>query len=309
MPFLSCHMQKVKRTGIVGLSNHIKRDKVSKTNPDIDYQKSGKNYDLIEDKNYLKAIDGIVASASNKKIKSDAVVLSAFVIGCGSKEDVLAKEKQNDFFSDCVDWFGNRYGKEKIVYATVHEDEKGASHLHLGLVPITNDGRLCCKDLFNQKELQTIQDKLFKDVGEKYGLTRGIKDSQKHHLSELEYKTKQENEKLEKIKNQINSLEGVRDIKLLDKAALSYVKKLDPKAYECALRDATRTVFLMEDETYKKNFNKSIVGHLIFNDICKGNKDQYYSYMNTAKIWADMEKDRRKKEKEREEDELERTRD
>ena len=303
-------MQKIKRNGIVGLNNHIERLKESKTNPDIDKTKSDSNYSLIGDGKFLKSIDGIVASASNKKIKKDAVVLSAFVIGCGSKDDHLNEEQQRQFFQDCVDWFGNRYGKEKLVYATVHQDEAGAGHMHLGLVPITKDGRLCCKELFDQKELQAIQDKLYKEVGEKYGLTRGIKDSSKHHLSELEYKTQQENEKLAKIKNQINSLEGVRDIKLLDKAALSYVKKLDPKAYECALRDATRTVFLMEDETYKKNFNKSIVGHLIFNDICNGNKDQYYSYMNTAKIWADMEKDRRKKEKEREEeDELERTRD
>ncbi len=45
-----------------------------------------------------------------------------------------------------------------MLYATVHMDE-ATPHMHVGIVPITEDGRLSAKDFFNGKlKMKAIQD-------------------------------------------------------------------------------------------------------------------------------------------------------
>ena len=301
MPFLSCHMQKVKRNAVVGLNNHIQRLKVSKTNPDINKEKTIENYTLVGDEKYLKKIDEVVSKASNKTIKKDAVVLSSFVVGCGSKDDHLDDKQQRAFFNDCVDWFGNRYGKDKMVYATVHLDEAGAGHLHLGIVPLTKDGRLCCKELFNPKEMQFIQDHLYHDVGERYGLSRGIKDSGKKHLSELEYKTMKEQQKLNQL---IKASFKIREV---DEHIMNLQFKKDPEQYKKQLLDLSKNIYKPSLEEYVEPFQSSIAAKHLKQYVFNGNQKQYNNYIKGLDAWHEVELDRlRKKKRLEEENELER---
>src|SRR5699024_2466272 len=53
--------------------------------------------------------------------------------------------------------FSERYGKQNIAYATVHNDEQ-TPHMHLGVVPM-RDGKLQGKNVFNRQELLWLQDK------------------------------------------------------------------------------------------------------------------------------------------------------
>lgn len=63
-------------------------------------------------------------------------------------------------------------------------------HMHLNLVPITPDGRLCSKDLFDKSKLRQLQTDFYNTVGKNYGLQRGKEGSQAKHLSTAEFKAK-----------------------------------------------------------------------------------------------------------------------
>ena len=55
-----------------------------------------------------------------------------------------------------------------MVSAMVHMDEK-TPHMHLSFVPITQDGRLCAKEILgNKKKLTWWQDEFWKQLVEKY---------------------------------------------------------------------------------------------------------------------------------------------
>ena len=42
-------------------------------------------------------------------------------------------------------------GIENVINATVHMDE-ATPHMHLGIVPVTEDGRLSAKDIFTKTD-------------------------------------------------------------------------------------------------------------------------------------------------------------
>ncbi|PTG40184.1 plasmid recombination protein, partial [Staphylococcus cohnii] len=65
-------------------------------------------------------------------------------------------------------------GKDNLLYATVHMDEK-TPHMHYGVVPITDDGRLSAKEVVgNKKDLTEFQDRFNEYVKQRgYDLERG----------------------------------------------------------------------------------------------------------------------------------------
>src|SRR5699024_12756864 len=73
------------------------------------------------------------------------------------------------FFEESYKLFSERYGKQNIAYATVHNDEQ-TPHMHLGVVPM-RDGKLQGKNVFNRQELLWLQDK-FPEHMKKQGFER-----------------------------------------------------------------------------------------------------------------------------------------
>ena len=62
------------------------------------------------------------------------------------------------FFQRAADFLIGRVGRENIVSAVVHMDEK-TPHLHLTFVPLTKDNRLCAKEIIgNRANLTKWQD-------------------------------------------------------------------------------------------------------------------------------------------------------
>lgn len=225
MGYAVVHMMKIKQGGVRGIQSHNRREKPPRTNPDIDPSKTEQNYDVLftSDNTYWKdikhKIDCLVDS--KRAIRKDAVVLCNFVVTSDEQTmKAMSLEKQKCFFEESVKWFANRYGSDRIVNATVHMDER-TPHLHLGLVPITKDGRLSAKDLFTRKEMTAIQTEFVRDVAEKYGLERGKEGSERKHLSEQRFKLQTALEETEKntqtafkmaqkaikIENDINTME------------------------------------------------------------------------------------------------------
>jgi gas vesicle protein len=224
MSFAILHMQKLKQPAIKGIQIHNQREKESQTNPDIEEDKSHLNYDLVnlEPVDYNKKVNEIIEEkvTTGKAIRKDAVKLASFLVTSDKPFfDGLSEEKEREFFEKAYEFFCDEYGKDNIAYAMVHKDEK-TPHMHVGFVPVTEDGRLSAKDFFGKKsQMFELQDKFHQHLKEAgFELERGVSSNRKHietakfkaitletQIKELE-QTIQEKEKIVKPLKNIESI-------------------------------------------------------------------------------------------------------
>lgn len=184
------HMMKIKSGAVGGIQSHNNREHEPKTNPDVDMSRSEDNYDLVPCGNYKRSIKEKMSNLveSSRAVRKDAVVVCNFIVTSDSETmEALGADRQREFFEDSVKWFSDRYGADRVLNATVHMDET-TPHLHIGVMPITQDGRLSAKAIFTKTEMKAIQTEFARDVGEKYGLERGVEGSERTHLSEARFK-------------------------------------------------------------------------------------------------------------------------
>lgn len=184
------HMMKIKSGAVGGIQSHNNREHEPKTNPDVDMSRSEDNYDLISCDNYKRSIKEKLSNLveSSRAVRKDAVVVCNFIVTSDNETmEALGADRQREFFQDSVKWFSDRYGADRVLNATVHMDET-TPHLHIGVMPITQDGRLSAKAIFTKTEMKAIQTEFARDVGEKYGLERGVEGSERTHLSEARFK-------------------------------------------------------------------------------------------------------------------------
>src|SRR5699024_11511986 len=75
-----CRMQKVKSAGLKGMQFHNQRERKSRTNDDIDHERTRENYDLKNDKNidYNERVKEIIESqkTGTRKTRKDAVLVN-----------------------------------------------------------------------------------------------------------------------------------------------------------------------------------------------------------------------------------------
>ena len=202
--YLVCHMEKYHKQDVAPIEQENERDEnYEAANPQIDSERTRNNYRFTPHfgKTYTEFINGRIEELGLSPRK-DAVVMNSFVLGSDKQFfDGLAKVEQYNFFSDCYKFFAERYGEENIIAAVVHNDET-TPHIHLNLMPITNDGRLCSKQLFDKPQLQQLQTDFYEAVGKRWGLQRGKEGSQKKHLSTAEFKAKKIIEQAEAIREE-----------------------------------------------------------------------------------------------------------
>ena len=197
-------MEKYHKQDVAPIEKENERDeKYEASNPQIDSERTKNNYRFTPyfGKTYTEFINDRIKELSLSPRK-DAVVMNSFVLSSDKTFfDGLAKVEQYNFFSDCYNFFAERYGEENIIAAVVHNDET-TPHMHLNLMPVTKDGRLCSKQLFDKPQLQKLQTDFYEEVGKKYGLQRGKEGSQKKHLSTAEFKAKKIIEQAEAIREE-----------------------------------------------------------------------------------------------------------
>lgn len=248
MGYCVVHMQKMKMSACGGIQSHINREHESRTNDDIDYTQTEKNYSFCETDDLRGDIKAVIEDMvqSKKAIRKDAVVCCNFIIT--SDYETLSEwlpEMQEMFFEETYDYFTKRYGIENVVYANVHMDEK-TPHMHLGVVPITKDGRLSAKSLFTPSELKNLQTDFARKVGKAYGLERGVEGSTNKHIEMQRYKLEKAHEK---IKDADESLSYTHFLTELAEEELKETKKeLEQKKAEL---DETKK-YLAEAKNLKK---------------------------------------------------------
>ena len=197
-------MEKYHKQDVAPIEKENERDEnYEASNPQIDSERTRNNYRFTPyfGKTYTEFINGRIKELGLSPRK-DAVVMNSFVVGSDKQFfDGLSKVERYNFFSDCYKFFAERYGEENIIAAVVHNDET-TPHMHFNLMPITPDGRLCSKQLFNKPQLQQLQTDFYEAVGKRWSLQRGKEGSQQKHLSTAEFKAKKIIEQAEAIREE-----------------------------------------------------------------------------------------------------------
>lgn len=180
MSYSIIRVEKVKSgVNTTGIQKHVQRENKNYNNQDIDFEKTHLNYDLINEENinYRKKIEEKIEENYNgkRKIRNDAV---KHIDGIITSDDKFFENKSHEeiksFFENTKEFLEQEYGEKNLLYATVHFDEK-VPHMHFGLVPITEDGRLSAKDMLgNKKAMTEFQDRFNNFVNERgFDMERG----------------------------------------------------------------------------------------------------------------------------------------
>lgn len=218
MSYLACHVQKFKMNDVRGCQIHNQRESEHSKNQDIDRSQTSQNYDLhtTGDINYRDRVQDRLETAyrGSQAVRRDAVVMVGVLV-TSDKEffDKLPPERQKEYFQTAYDHVADQYGKENIISARVHMDEK-VPHMHLTFVPITEDGRLCAKELTDRQHLLELQKELPKRLQDKgFDIERGITsdkkhvDTHEHKRRELIQQEKFVEQRLDRIAKMKNELE------------------------------------------------------------------------------------------------------
>lgn len=192
-------MKKMKADNLPGILRHDFRETDHHKNQDIDVDRSSQNYDLVADRKIRKndVMNYIAEHRTGKRaVRKDAVVLDEWIISSdqGFFAD-MSSEAARGYFKTAVSYFGDLVGNDRIMYASVHVDES-TPHMHMGIVPMTKDGKLSSKQVFDRNTLRKIQSEFPKYMQEHgYKVVRGSEKSQRKKLSVDEFKHAKEAEK------------------------------------------------------------------------------------------------------------------
>jgi len=196
MAKLSLDVAKCKSGAAAGLQRHDQREPGEKhSNKDIDDSRTHLNYDLHnpEKISFTDKINQRIKDEgieSKRALRSDANVMISVVVQAHKEFfNKIGPKEQERFFQESYKILAEKYGKENIITATVHLDEK-APHLHFKFVPITPDHKLRGGEMTNKphlEELHTIVAERLKECG--FDIQRGEPEIEKReHLTPQQFK-------------------------------------------------------------------------------------------------------------------------
>lgn len=199
MSLLVLHMDKFKKDAIRGIQSHNRRERESHSNPDIDYARSAANYELHEaaSDNYAQAIQNRIDELLLvKAVRKDAVHLCGLIVSSDKSFFTrIGKDETRRFFAEAAACLTDFVGKENVISAMVHMDEK-TPHMHFLHVPVTPDGRLNANKIYTRQSLRKLQSGLPVYLQSKgFAIERGVEQtpgSAKKHLDTREFKQQQE---------------------------------------------------------------------------------------------------------------------
>lgn len=224
MSYSIIRVSKVKTgTNTTGIQKHVQRENNNYENEDIDHSKTYLNYDLVNanKQNFNNLIDEKIEQnyTGKRKIRTDAIKhIDGLITSDNDFFDNQTPEDTKQFFEYAKEFLEQEYGKDNLLYATVHMDEK-TPHMHYGVVPITDDGRLSAKEVVgNKKALTAFQDRFNEYVNQRgYDLERGqsrqVTNAKHDQVSRYKQKTEyhkqeyeRESQKLSHIQQKSNKL-------------------------------------------------------------------------------------------------------
>ena len=131
-----------------------------------------------------------------KAVRKDAVHLCGLIVS-SDKEffDKLNADETRLFFAEAAAYLTEFVGKENVISAMAHMDEK-TPHMHFLHVPMTPDGRLSANSIYTRASLKKLQTELPGYLQSRgFNIQRGVEQkpgSAKKHLDTREFKQQKE---------------------------------------------------------------------------------------------------------------------
>ncbi|SHC61616.1 MobV family relaxase [Staphylococcus aureus] len=293
MSYSIVRVSKVKSgTNTTGIQKHVQRENNNYENEDIDHSKTYLNYDLVNanKQNFNNLIDEKIEQnyTGKRKIRTDAIKhIDGLITSDNDFFDNQTPEDTKQFFEYAKEFLEQEYGKDNLLYATVHMDEK-TPHMHYGVVPITDDGRLSAKEVVgNKKALTAFQDRFNEHVKQRgYDLERGqsrqVTNAKHEQISQYKQKTEYHKQEYERESQKTDHIKQKND-KLMQEyqKSLNTLKKPINVPYE----QETGNVVISQ-----KDFNE-------FQKQIKAAQDisEDYEYIKSGRALDDKDKEIREK--------------
>ena len=154
------HTMKFDKGSADKIKAHATRERDTVTESEIDKSRTRYNVSLMP-----AMTDGQMQTYKDMAKRKDAVVLLDTVLTLPEELKYTSRAKQTAFFRDALEAMKEHIGGVP-AFAEVHFDET-TPHLHYGSIPITQDGRLCAKEVCNRKMLKGLHPAVTKAVKEK----------------------------------------------------------------------------------------------------------------------------------------------
>ena len=156
-------------------AHHERQKEQYASNPDIDTSRSKYNFYIVKPEGrYYHFIQSRIEQAGCRTRRDSTRFVDTLITASPEFFEKKSPKEIQEFFQRAADFLIGRVGKENIVSAVVHMDEK-TPHLHLVFVPLTEDNRLCAKEIIgNRASLTKWQDDFHAYMVDKYpALERG----------------------------------------------------------------------------------------------------------------------------------------
>lgn len=146
---------------------------------------SNQEYVNLKEKDYWTLATERIEQVVTRKVRADQVRAVEVVLTASPEafkrgpDGRAADQSVSNWTARNLEFLQEKYGKENLVSFTLHQDEK-TPHIHAVLVPITSDGRLSAKDLFNRETLSQLQTD-YAQAMKRFGMERGVMHSQAKH--------------------------------------------------------------------------------------------------------------------------------
>lgn len=178
-------MAKMKGAGSIGGKSDHNYRQVHVPNADPERMQFNHEY-VLHYENLGKAIEARIEHAGIEKVRQDAVKGMEFILTASPQAfqrdqtgQCIEDYRGSEWLNANLDFMKQRYGANLVAFS-LHQDEK-TPHVHAVVVPITPDGRLCAKELFNPKTLRQLQTD-YAQAMKPFGLERGIEGSRAQHV-------------------------------------------------------------------------------------------------------------------------------
>ena len=234
------------------------------SNPDIDTERSRLNYHLIEPKQkYRMEVEQQIKEAKCRTRKDSIRLVEVFV---GASPEFFAGRKKaeiKEFFQHALAFLKENQREDSIISAVVHLDE-ATPHMHVAFVPLTEDNRLCAKEIIgNVKKLTEWQDKFWTHMVKRYPeLERGesaSKTGQKHIpprvYKEMAHLNKQR-DKLNQLLNGVNVFNAKSRAGEINKLLDSYIPAVEQMQTQLKKYKRAFTDTVTENQELKKENEK-----------------------------------------------------